>query len=105
MAIPNVSKVSDITISNISDYLRIPETTSDIESFLSTILTTAKDYIKSYTGLDDAGMDAHADLCIAVYVLCQSMYDDRSFYVDKSNLNQVVDSILNLHVTNLLPNS
>ena len=99
MAIPNVSKVSDITISNISDYLRIPETTTDIESFLSTILTTAKEYIKSYTGLDDAGMDAHADLCIVVYVLCQSMY------VDKSNLNQVADSILNLHVTNLLPNS
>ena len=47
MAIPNVSKVSDITISNISDYLRIPETTTDIESFLSTILTTAKEYIKS----------------------------------------------------------
>lgn len=101
---PNeVTKVSDITVSDVTAYLRIPETTEDVLSFLSTALNTAKEYVKSYTGLDDAGMDAHADLVIAIYVLIQSMYDDRSYYVDKSNLNNVVESILNLHCVNFMP--
>ena len=101
---PNeISKVSDITVSDVTAYLRIPETTEDVLSFLSTALNTAKEYVKSYTGLDDAGMDAHADLVIVIYVLIQSMYDDRSYYVDKSNLNNVVESILNLHCVNFMP--
>ena len=101
---PNeITKVSDITVSDVTAYLRIPETTEDVLSFLSTALNTAKEYVKSYTGLDDAGMDAHADLVIVIYVLIQSMYDDRSYYVDKSNLNNVVESILNLHCVNFMP--
>lgn len=98
-----VKKVSDITVSDVTAYLRIPETTTDVTSFLSTALNTAKEFVKSYTGLDAEGMDAHEDLVIVIYVLIQSMYDDRSYYVDKSNLNNVVDTILNLHCVNLMP--
>jgi hypothetical protein len=103
MANSEISKVSDITVTDVTDYLRIPEVTAEDTALLTTALNVAKEFVKSYTGLDDEGMDAHEDLVIVIYVLCSSMYDNRAYYVDKSNLNNVVESILNLHSTNLLP--
>ena len=103
MANSEIKKVSDITVTDVTDYLRIPEVTAEDTALLTTALNVAKEFVKSYTGLDDEGMDAHEDLVIVIYVLCSSMYDNRAYYVDKSNLNNVVESILNLHSTNLLP--
>ena len=103
MANSEITKVSDITVTDVTDYLRIPEITAEDTALLTTALNVAKQYVMSYTGLDAEGMDAHEDLVIVIYVLCQSMYDNRAYYVDKSNLNNVVESILNLHCTNLLP--
>lgn len=48
------------------------------------------------------GLDAYPDFVIVVYILIQDMYDNRSFYVDKNNLNKVVDTILGMHSKNLL---
>ena len=48
------------------------------------------------------GVDAFEDFVIVVYVLCQDMYDNRTLYVDKSNLNKVVETILGMHCINLL---
>ena len=103
MANSEITNVSDITVTDVTDYLRIPEVTAEDTALLTTALNVAKEFVKSYTGLDDEGMDAHEDLVIVIYVLCSSMYDNRAYYVDKSNLNNVVESILNLHSTNLLP--
>lgn len=103
MANSEITKVSDITVTDVTDYLRIPEITAEDTALLTTALNVAKQFVMSYTGLDAEGMDAHEDLVIVIYVLCQSMYDNRAYYVDKSNLNNVVESILNLHCTNLLP--
>jgi hypothetical protein len=99
----SVIKVSDITVTDVTDYLRIPEVTAEDTALLTTALNVAKQFVMSYTGLDAEGMDAHEDLVIVIYVLCSSMYDDRSYYVDKSNINNVVESILNLHCTNFMP--
>lgn len=49
-----------------------------------------------------AGIDAFQDFYIAYMVLCQDMHDNRSMYVDKSNVNKVVESILGMHCVNLL---
>ena len=103
MANAEVKKVSDITVTDVTDYLRISEVTDEDTSLLTTALNVAKEYVKSYTGLDAEGMDAHEDLVIVIYVLCQNMYDDRTYYVDKGNINNVVESILNLHCTNFMP--
>lgn len=103
MANSEITKVSDITVTDVTDYLRIPEITAEDTALLTTALNVAKQFVMSYTGLDAEGMDAHEDLVIVIYVLCSSMYDNRAYYVDKSNLNNVVESILNLHCTNLLP--
>lgn len=103
MANTEIKKVSDITVTDVTDYLRISEVTDEDTSLLTTALNVAKQFVMSYTGLDAEGMDAHEDLVIVIYVLCQNMYDDRTYYVDKGNINNVVESILNLHCTNFMP--
>lgn len=97
-------KVSEITVNDIIRYLReepedlTAEEIQDIENYL----VTSKKFIKSYTGLTAEEIDTHEDFYIVVMVLCQDMYDNRSYYVDKSNLNKVVETILGMHSVNLL---
>ena len=98
-----ITKVSDITSDDIRNYLRIAELSEEDAKLISASLRVSKDFIKSYTGLDDEGMDSHVDLITVVFVLCSDMYDNRAYYVDKSNINKIVESILNLHSINLLP--
>jgi hypothetical protein len=98
-----IEKVSDITAQDIADYLRIAELTEDDENFITATIGVAIDYILKYTGIADAEtLDAYKDMVIVVFVLCQDMYDTRAMYVDNSNVNRVVDTILGLHQRNLL---
>lgn len=95
-----ITKVSEITITDLKNYLRLsPEDNSD-NKYLETILNVAKDYIKGNTGVED--IDKYSDFVIVVYVLCQDMYDNRALYIDKNNVNKVVSNILGLHDNNLL---
>jgi hypothetical protein len=98
-----IEKVSDITAQDIADYLRIAELTEDDKNFITATIGVAIDYILKYTGIADAEtLDAYKDMVIVVFVLCQDMYDTRAMYVDNSNVNRVVDTILGLHQRNLL---
>ena len=98
-----IEKVSDITYQDIADYLRLetPLTQDEINT-LNTLITVSKTYIKEYTGRTDEELDTFSDLVIVMLILCQDMWDNRALYVDKSNLNHVVESILSLHAVNLL---
>ena len=98
----NINKVSDITPEDVAEYLRLDEVTEDDINTLNTLILVAKDFIQNYTGRSAEDLDTYADLIIVVLVLCQDMWDNRAYYVDKSNLNQVVDSILHMHSVNLL---
>ena len=98
-----VSKVSEITIQDVADYIRL---TDYDESEIETYLNIAKNYISNYTGIPEANedeeeetetLDSYADFVIVVYVLCQDMYDNRSMYVNSSNINKVVQTILDMH--------
>lgn len=94
-------KVSEITVTNVAEYLRLEDGEySEVE--LANLLSVAKKFIKSYTGLTDEEIDEHEDFYIVVMILCQDMYDNRSMYVDKNNLNKVVETILGMHSVNLL---
>ena len=93
-----VQKVSDITPSDIADYIHLDESEYKEFNQLSTFLTVAKDYIKNYTGLED--LDKYADLVLVVYILCQDMYDNRAMYVDSANINKTVQTILDMHTRN-----
>ena len=97
-------RVSEITVKNLADYLRLDYSTLSEEEILelATFLQASQVFIEDYTGLTSSQIDSHETFVIAVFVLVQDMYDNRSYYVDKSNLNQVVEHILNMHSVNLL---
>ena len=106
-----VSKVSEITIQDVADYMRLDDYEErDIETYLN----IAKNYISNYTGIPVANddedvsdeetetLDTYADFIIVVYVLCQDMYDNRCMYVNSGNINKVVQTILDMHTKNYL---
>ena len=95
-------KVSEITTTDIANYLRISEIDETLTNELKTYLNVAIKYLKDETGLTDEELDEHEDFIIAIYVLCQDMYDTRTLYVDKSNVNKVVETVLGRHRINLL---
>ncbi len=96
-----ITKVSEITVEDLKTYLRISDDLSDDDKkFLETILNSSINYIKNNTGIDN--VDKYSDLVIVVFVLCQDMYDNRTLYVAKNNVNKVVSSILGQHDNNLL---
>lgn len=96
-----IQKVSDITYSDLADYIRLSEVTTDDQNTLNNLLSVAKAFISNYTGQSD--LDSFPDFVIVVFILCQDMWDNRALYVDKTNLNKVVDTILGMHSINLLP--
>ena len=97
-----IKKVSDITVSDLADYLRIEELTEDETKTLGNLLEVAKGYIEHYTGRTEAELDNYSDFVIVVFVLVQDMYDNRTMYVNSNNLNTVIQTILGMHSINLL---
>ena len=97
-----INKVSDITYQDIAEYIRLSEISPEDVNLLTNLLNIAKNFIKQYTGLND--LDQYQDLVIVVFALCQDMYDNRTLCVNNANLNKVIESILNMHSVNLLPN-
>ena len=97
-----VSKVSDITAESVAEYLRLDEVTDGEINTLAMLISIATSYIKSYTGLDDAGVDKYPEFVIVVLILCQDMWDNRTMYIDSKDLNNTVQSILAMHSVNLL---
>ena len=97
-----VSKVSDITVDSVAEYLRLDEVTESEINTLTTLLSVAVSFIKSYTGLDDDGVDKYPEFVIVVLIICQDMWDNRTLYVDGKDLNNTVQSILAMHSVNLL---
>ena len=96
--------VSKITVKDLANYLKLDYSSLAEEEImeLATFLQVAQRFISDYTGLSETEIDKHETFVIAVFVLVQDMYDNRSFYVDKSNLNRVVETILGMHSVNLL---
>ena len=103
-----MKKVSEITVYDIANYMRLSEVSEIEKEELKVYLNIAKNYISNYTGIPETSeegaetLDTYSDFIIVVYVLCQDMYDNRIFYVEKSNLNKVVETILGMHCVNLL---
>lgn len=95
-------KVSGITVKNLTDYLKLDYQSPSEEILeLATFLKAAQSFISDYTDLTHTQIDSHETFVVAVYVLVQDMYDNSSFYVDKSNLNRVVEMILVMYSVNL----
>lgn len=99
----DISKVSDITVQALADYLRIADPSDDDRTLLAAITKAAPAYISKYTGLSAADLDKSPDFVIAALCLAQDMYDNRSIYADTNKPNLTVQSILDMHSVNLLP--
>jgi len=102
-------KVSEITVKDIVNYLRLSEVSEEDNKNIELFLNIAKNYIENYTGIpqmsddkEEETLDTYSDFIIVVYVLCQDMYDNRVMYVDGKNINNTVKTILDMHTRNNL---
>ena len=91
-------KVSTITPEDIANYIRLQELDEADKKMITALITIAKKFITENTGVKD--LDEYDDFLIVVFILCQDMYDNRTLYVDKNNLNKVVETILGMHSRN-----
>ena len=98
-----ITQVSDITTADVQEYLRITELTAEDENTINNLIGVAKAFIQAYTGRTAEEMDNYQSFVIVVFVLVQDMWDNRTLYVDTTNLNHVVETILGMHSVNLLP--
>lgn len=98
----NITKISEITYQDVADYIRLCEVSQDDQATLTNLINISKDYISKYTGVSVENLDNYNDMVIVVFILCQDMWDNRTMYVDNTNLNKVVETILGMHCINLL---
>lgn len=110
-------KISEITVDDVAKYLRLDDLLEDatekiiLEKQLTPIMAASKTFISKYTGIkiakdndtdEEETIDDYDDFYIVFMALCQDMYDNRTMYVDKSNVSKVVAWILNMHCKNLI---
>ena len=95
-------KFSEIRTSDLVNYLRLVEQTGAEQELLGTILEAAKSFVLTYTGRSVEEADTFPEFTIAVYVLSEDMYDKRTYSVDATTSNKIVDSILGARSVNLL---
>lgn len=98
----NITKISEITYQDVAEYIRLSEVTQSDQNTLTNLINISKDFISKYTGVSDENLDNYNDMVIVVFVLCQDMWDNRTMYVENTNLNKVVETILGMHCINLL---
>ena len=98
-----ITKVSDITVQVLADYLRLADPSDADNALLAAIIKAVPAYMCKYTGLSAAQLDDSTDFVIAALALAQDMYDNRTIYADTTNPNLTVQSILDMHSVNLLP--
>ena len=87
-----ISKVSDITATDVADYIRLVDFTDEDTNTLNNLIGIAKTFIMNYTGHTLEDLDNYQDFVIVVLILCQDMWDNRTLYVDKGTLSYPVDA-------------
>jgi N12 class adenine-specific DNA methylase len=93
-------KISEISITELKNYLHVYHTEDD--KLLTAILIAAKAFVKNYTGLAEDNLDISEDLSMAVFILSADLYDNRVYTVENNSVNPVIHAILNMHSVNLL---
>ena len=94
---------SEVTVNDLKDYAKVDH--NDEDALFKTILEGAKSHIRTYTGLTDEKLDTLPDMAIALYVIANEMYENRtgtSIYNKASKFNELLDRILGSHSVNLL---
>ena len=99
-------KISKITAQTVAQYLRLSWDIlrkEDVEE-LNAFLTAAKQFVLRYVGKTEEECDDWEELSIAVLMLCQDMYDNRTAAGRKEieQVNPALTRLLGLHDYNLL---
>lgn len=97
-------KISNVTVDELANYLRETELSDTDRKEIAELKVIATAFMKEYTGRTVEELDGYPECVIALKVLVQDMWDNRTLYVDKNsrNVNRVVETILGLHCVNLL---
>lgn len=95
-------KVSEVIVKDLMEYANEYSTDPEVIKTFNTILLACKSYIKHYTGLTIDQIDTKEDLTIALMVLANELYDNRTFTVKDDKVNPVIKTILDMHCINLL---
>lgn len=100
----NITKMSSVTYLDVVRYIRLDEDELDDKDkdLINKLIIISKNFICKYTGRTTDELDKYEDIVIVVLILCQDMWDNRALYVNSTNLNKVVESILDLYSVNLL---
>lgn len=92
-------KINEVTIDFLIEYCNAYEEDGKI---LEVFKDASIKYIESYTGITEETINNYDDLTIALLVLVNGMFDNRSIEADKTNVNIILDSLLSLHSKNLI---
>ena len=95
---------STIKTKEIAEYLRLvyDDLTADEVFALAVILDAAKQFVLSQTNKDEDFLDTKADIVMLVYACCQHMYDNRCFIIERTNINPMVQTILEQYAENFI---
>ena len=92
--------LSGVTLDEVKAYIRVTDNEDD--ALITDIMSAAKGYILSYTGLTADEADELSEMTIAFKCLCADMYDQRTASVSSEKENPIVRNILNMHRKNLV---
>lgn len=96
-----VTKVSEATLADVKKVLRVDYDFDD--DLLLSVMSAARGYMKTYTGLDGERIDGYPEAIHAFYCLCSDMYDNRSAQVTgNAKENPCVKQILGSMAVNYL---
>ena len=102
-------KIFEVTIEDLKAYSHVY--ISDDDDLFTIILASAKAYISAHTGLPlsippdtepTKTVDDCEDLTIALFVLCNDLYDNRIYNVNDQDVNPLISAMLGMHSVNLL---
>jgi len=91
-------KVSEVTYQDLKEFARVYH--DDDDTLFRSILVGCKAFIKGKTGLTIEQMDQYDDIAIAIQILSNELYDNRTYTVENDKVNPFVKSILDMYCVN-----
>ena len=83
-------KISEVTVTELANYVRLDEPEDIEKQELERMKESAVSFMSDYTGLSKEEMDKHADLTQALFIIVADMFDNRNLDIEgkASNINK-----------------
>lgn len=97
-------KVSDITLQQVADYLRIDDPSEIETSEIQMFMDSAKATIRAMSGLTDAEIDEFDDMVHPFFLLVSEQFDNRNGHIENKQVtqNQSILETIRRHSVNYL---